>query len=207
MAIPNFFQSFCTRKVFINSECPFLAIPIYTSLLYQKGLNKFGIHIFGLSEFIYKSSWKKLLEKIQNSHFWPFYIYTSIFEKHCWKKFGAAIFGHSKFIPVFLRKIVGKIWNSLFLAIPNLDQSFWEKLSEKIKTGHFGHSKLYISLFGKNCWKKFGTSIFSHSKFIPVFWENCWKKFRMAIFCHSEFILVFLGNIVKRIQNGHLWYF
>ena len=161
------------------------------------------------------------MEKIQNSHFWPFQIYTSLFGKNCWKKFGTAIFGHSKLIPVFLGKIVGKIWNS-----------------------HFWPFQIYTSLFGKNCWKKFRTAIFGHSKFIPVFlgkivgknseqpflaipnlyqsvwekllekiseqpflaisnlyqsvWEKLLEKFRTAIFGHSKFIPVSLGKIVGK---------
>ena len=72
------------------------------------------------------------------------------------EKFGMAIFGHSKFIPVFLGKIVGKNLEWPFLAIPNLYQSFWEILLEKIWYGHFWLFQIYTSLFGKNCWKKFG---------------------------------------------------
>ena len=48
-----------------------------------------------------------------------------------------AIFDHSKFIPVFLGKIVRKNSEWPFLAIPNLYQSFGEKLLEKIQNGHF----------------------------------------------------------------------
>ena len=124
-------------------------IPVF---LYQKGLNKFGMHIFGFlgkivgknSEWpfmaipnVYQSFLEKLSEEIQNGHFWPFQIYTSLFGKICQKKFGTAIFGHSEFIPVFLGKIVRKNSEQPFLAIPNLYQSFWEKLSEKIQNSHF----------------------------------------------------------------------
>ena len=48
-----------------------------------------------------------------------------------------AIFGHSEFVPVFLGKIVGKNLEQPLLSIPNLYQSFWEKLSKKIQNGHF----------------------------------------------------------------------
>ena len=155
--------------------------------LYQKGLNKFGMCIFGHSEFIpvflgkivgkksewlflpipklYQSFWEKLSEKIQNGHFWPFQIYTSLFGENCWKKIRTAIFGHSKFIPVFLGKIVGKNSEQPFLAIPNLYQSFWGKLLEKIQNSHFWPFQIYTSHFGENCWKKFGTAIFGHSEF------------------------------------------
>ena len=106
--------------------------------LYQNGLNKFRICIFGHYEFIpvflekiqnshfwpfqiYTSLFEqKLSEKIQNSHFWPFQIYTSFFWENCQKKFRIVIFGHSKFIPVFLGKIVRKNLEWPFLAILNL---------------------------------------------------------------------------------------
>ena len=143
--------------------------------------------------------------------------------KNCQKKIRLAIFGHSKFIPVFLGKIIGKNSEWPFLAIPNLYQSFWEKLSEKIQNGHFWPFQIYTSLFGKNCQKKFRLAIFGHSKFIPVFlgkivgknseWpflaipnlyqffgKNCHKKFRMAIFGHSKFTLVFWGNCQKKFR-------
>ena len=45
--------------------------------------------------------------------------------------------GHSEFIPVFLGKIVGKNLEQPFLAIPNLYQSFWKQLSEKIQNNYF----------------------------------------------------------------------
>ena len=126
----KFLPVFMYQKALIDSECTFLAI-----------LN------------LYQSFWEKLLEKIQNGHFWPFLIYTSLFGKNCWKKFGMAIFGHSKFIPVFLGKIVRKSLEWSFLAILNLYQSFWEKLLVKIKNGQFWPFQIYTSLFGKNCQK------------------------------------------------------
>ena len=117
MAVPNFFQQF---------------LPIYTSLV-RKNLEWPFLAILNL----YQSFWEKLSEKIWNSHFWPFQIYTSLFGKNCWKKFRMAIFGHSKFILVFLAKIVRKNLEWPFLAILNLYQSFWKKLSEKIWNSHF----------------------------------------------------------------------
>ena len=149
----------------------------------------------------------KIVGKNWNGHFWPFQIYTSLFGKNCWKKIRTAIFGHSKFIPVFLGKIVGKNLEQPFLAIPNLYQSFWEKL-EKIQNSHFWLFQIYTNLFGKNCQKKLRTAIFGHSKFIPVCsGKNCWKKFGTAIFGHSKFIPVFLGKLLEKIQNSHFWPF
>ena len=83
-----------------------------------------------------------------------------------------AIFGHSEFIPVFLGKIVRKNSEWPFLAIPNLDQSFWEN-SE------------YPFLAIPNLYQSF--------------WEKCQKKFATTIFGHSEFIPVFLGILLEKI--------
>ena len=163
----------------------------YTSPFGKNYQKKIGTTIFGHSKFIpvllgnivqkklehpilaipnlYQSFWETLLEKDWNKHFWPFLIYTSLSGKNCWKKFETTIFGHSKFIPVLLGNIVGKNSEQPFLAIPNLYQSFWETLSEKDWNKHFWPFLIYTSLSGKNCWKKFGTTIFGHSKFIPVF--------------------------------------
>ena len=109
-----------------------------------------------------------------------------------------AIFSIPNFIPVLLGKIVKKKLKQPFLAIPNLYQSFWETLSEKDWNKHFWPFLIYTSLSGKNCWKKFGTTIFGHSKFIPVFWEKLLEKIRMAIFGHSKFVPVFLRKIVGK---------
>ena len=83
-----------------------------------------------------------------HSKFLPVYLYQKDLNT-----FGMPIFGHSEFIPVFLGKIIGKNSEWPFLAIPNLYQSFWEKLSEKIQNGHFWPFSIYTSLFGKNCQK------------------------------------------------------
>ena len=153
MAIPNFFQSFCTKMFSINSECAFLAI-----------LN------------LYQSFWEKLSEKILNDHFWPFQIYTSLFGKNCQKIFRMAIFGHSKFIPVFLGKIVRKNSEWPFLAIPNLYQSFGQNCGKNLEWPFLAILN-FFSLFGKICQKKFGMAFFGHSKFKPVFLsEKIWNS-------------------------------
>ena len=95
---------------------------------------------------LYQSSWEKLSEKNQNGHFDHSKFVSVFLGKIVGKKFGMTIFGHSKFVPVFLGKIIGKNSGWPFLAIPNLYQSFWEKLSEKIWNGHFGHSE-FIPVF------------------------------------------------------------
>ena len=115
-----------------------------------------------------------------------------------------AIFDHFEFTPVFLGKLLEKIWNSHFwlfqiytslfgvncwkkfrMAIPNLYHSFWENLSEKIQNGHFWPFQIYASLFGKNCWTKFGMAICGHSKLYQSFWEK----------------------LSEKIWNGHFWPF
>ena len=92
--------------------------------------------IFGHSKFI-PVFLGNIVRKKSKQPFWPFQIYTSLLGKNCQKKFGMAIFGHSKFISVFLGKIVGKNLEWPFLAIPNLYQSFWEKLLERNQNDHF----------------------------------------------------------------------
>ena len=172
MAIPNLYQSFWEKlpeKNWNNHIWPFL---IYTSLLGKICWKKFRMAIPNL----YQSSWEKLLENNMEWPFFPFQIYTSPFGKHCQKRIRTSIYGHSKFIPVFLRKIVRKRLEQPYLAIPNLYQSFWETLLEKDCNKHFWPFLIYTSLSGKNCWKKFGTTIFGHSKFIPVFLGNIVRK-------------------------------
>ena len=167
-AIPNFIPVLLGKIVRKRLEQPYLAIPnLYQS--FGKHCPKKLEHPFLAIPNLYQSFWETLLEKDWNKHFWPFLIYTSLSGKNCWKKFGTTIFGHSKFIPVFLGNIVRKRLEQTFLAIPNLYQSFWEKLLEKIWNNHFWPFQIYSSLSGKNCWKKFRMAIFGHSKFVPVF--------------------------------------
>ena len=141
---------------------------------------------------LYQSFWETLSEKDWNKHFWPFLVYTSLSGENCWKKFGATIFGHSKFIPVLLGNIVRKRLEQTFLAIPNLYQSFWEKLLEKIRNNHFWPFQIYTSLFGKNCQKNFGMAIFWLCLiYTSLLGNNCQKKTGTTIFGHSKFIPVF----------------
>ena len=140
--------------------------------------------------------------------FWPFQIYTSLFGQNCWEKFRMIIFGHSKFIPVFLGKIVGKNSEWPFLAIPNLYQSFWEKLSEKIENGHFWpFQNLYQSFWAKLLGKIQNDHFWPFQICTSLFGKNCQKKFRMAISGHSKFISVFLGKLLGKIWNNHFWPF
>ena len=166
LAIPNFFQSFYTRKVSINSECTFFCHSKFIPVFLEKNVEKFGMAIFSHSEFI-----PVFLGKIAG------------------KNLGQPLYyGHSKFIPVFLGKIVGKNLEQPCLAILNLYQSFWEKLSEKIWNGHFSPFQIYTSLFGKNYQKK----KWPFQIYTSLFGKNYQKKFRTAIFGHSKFIPVFL---------------
>ena len=91
-------------------------------------------------------------------------------------------FGHSEFLPVFLHqkylnkfgmpsfweKIVRKSSEWLFLAIPNLYQSFWNKLSEKFWNGYFWPFRIYASLLGKLS-EKIWNGTFGYSEFLPIF--------------------------------------
>ena len=108
------------------------------------------------------------MEKIENSHFWPFQICTSLFRKNCWKKFGTAIFDHSKFIAVFLGKLLEKIQNSHFWLFQIDTNLFGKNCQKKIENSHFWPFQIDSSLSGKYYCKKFRMAIFGHSKFIPV---------------------------------------
>ena len=88
-----------------------------------------------------------------------------------------------------------------FLAILNLYQSFWEKLSEKIWNDHFGHSE-FIPVFLEKIVRK---NFWPFQIYSSLFLKNCQKNFGMAIFGHFEFIPVFLGKIVgKNLEQPFL---
>ena len=119
-----------------------------------------------------------------------------------------AIFGHNKFIPVLLGKIVKKQLKQPFLAIPNLYQSFWETLPEKDWNKHFWPFLIYTSLFGKNCWKKFGTTIFGHSKLIPVLLGKIVRKrLQQAFFAIPDLYQFFWEKFSEKNWNNHFWPF
>ena len=98
LAIPNLYQS--SWKIVVqnlkwknwnNLYQSFLAIPNLYQLeknsewllgnIVRKRLEQTFLAIPNL----YQSFWEKLLEKIQNNHFWPFQICTSLSGKNCWK--------------------------------------------------------------------------------------------------------------------------
>ena len=167
-------------------EQPFLAIPNLYQSSWEKLLEKNSEWPLLTNPNLYQSFWETLSEKDWNKHFWPFLVYTSLSGENCWKKFGTTIFGHSKFIPVLLGNIVRKRLEQTFLAIPNLYQSFWEKLLEKIWNNHFWPFQIYTSLFGKNCQKKFGMAIFWLCLiYTSLLGKNCQKKIGTTIFGHS----------------------
>ena len=85
--------------------------------------------------------------------FWPFQIYTSLFRKNCQKKFGMA-----------------------FLAILNLYQSFWEKLSEKIWNSHFWPFQICTSLFGKIVRKNSECPFLAIPNLYQSFWDKLSEK-------------------------------
>ena len=97
-----------------------------------------------------------------------------------------AIFGHSEFVPVFLGKIVRKKLEQPYLAIPNLYQSFWEKLLEKIWNDHFWPYQIYTSPFGKHCQKKnWNIHFWPFLIYTSPFGKNGQKKIGTSIFHHS----------------------
>ena len=190
LAILNLYQSFWEKlsgKIWNDHFWPFR--------IYTCRFGKFLEWPFLAIPNLYQSFWEKLSEKIQNGHYWPFRIYTNLFGENCQEKFRTAIFGHSKFIPIFLGKIVRKKSEQPFLAILNLYQSFWEKLSGKIWNDHFWPFQIYTCHFGKILEWPFLA--------IPNLYLSFWENFGMAIFGHSKFIPIFLG----KIQNGHYWPF
>ena len=215
----EFIPVFLGKIVRKNLEWPFLAIPNLHQSFWEKLSEKLWNGHFwpNLYQFFGKNCQKKFTEQ----SFWLFQIYTSLFGENCQKKFGMAIFGHSEFILVFLGKIVGKIWNGHFwpfwiytslsgkncqkkfrMPIPNLYQSFWEKLSEKILECH---SKFIPVFLGKIVRKNSECHFWPFWIYTSLFGKNCQQKFGMAIFGHSELIPVFLGKIVrKKLEQSFL---
>ena len=204
-------------------EHPFLAIPNLYQSFWEKLLEKkFGMAIFGHTKFI-PVLLGNIVKKNWNIHFWPFLIYTSPSGKNCQKKIGTSIFHHSWFIPVLLGKILRKkleqpflaipnlyqsSWEKLLeknsewplLAIPNLYQSFWETLSEKDWNKHFWPFLIYTSLSGENCWEKFGTTIFGHSKLIPILLEKIVRKrLEQAFFAIPDLYQFFWEKFSEKI--------
>ena len=180
---------------------------------------------------VFHMNFRKYLNFRTSENFWTSENFQKIFfVQICflqriffWQKsFLTIIFSKNFSLLSVLGKIVRKKSEWPFLAILNLYQFFWGKLSEKIQNGQFWPFQICTSLFGKSCWKKFRMAILGHSKFILVyfgkkllekiqnghFWpfqictslfqENCQKKFRMAIFGHSKFVPVFLGKVVRK---------
>ena len=69
-------QKFSTKTLEELSEWP-----TRTSLFGENCWKKFIMPIFGCSK-LYQSFWEKLLEKIQNGHFWLFQIFSDNFSVH-----------------------------------------------------------------------------------------------------------------------------
>ena len=167
-------------------EWPFFPFQIYTSPFGKHCQKKIRTSIYGHSKFIpvflgkivgknsewpflaipnlYQSSWEKLLEKNLK---WPFLaipnLYQSFWETLSKKNSEHPFLAIPNLYQSFWEKLLEKNSEWPLLAIPNLYQSFWETLSEKDWNKHFWPFLIYTSLFGKNCWKKFGTTIFGHS--------------------------------------------
>ena len=117
--------------------------------LYQKDSNKFGMHIFGHSEFL-PVFLGKIVRKNSEQPFLAILNLYHIFEKNCWKKFR--------------------------MTIPNLYQSLWEKLSEKIWNSHFWPFQIYTSLFGKIVRKNSEWPFLAILNLYQFFWEKLSEK-------------------------------
>ena len=153
-------------------------IPVFLGKIIGKKLEQPFLAILNL----YHSFWEKMLEKIQNGHFWLFQIYTSLFGKNCQKKFRMAIFGKSEFIPVVLGKIVGKKFGTAIC---------WS-----------------FQIYTKNCWKKFRMGIFGYSEFIPVFLGKIvGKNSEWAFLINLNLYQSFRSKLLEKIWNGHFWTF
>ena len=154
-----------------------------------------------------RNLYQSLGKIIRKNSEWPFQIYTSLFGENCQKKFRMAIFGHSKFIPVFLGKIVGKKSEWPFLAIPNLYQSFWERLSEKIWNGHFWPFQIYTSFLGKDCWKNLEWPFFAILN-LCIFYRKIVRKYSEWLFLAiPNQYQSFWGKLLEKIWNSHFWPF
>ena len=220
-AIPDLYQFFWEKLSEQNWNNHFWPLLIYTSLFEKNVLEKIqNDHIWPF--LIYASPFgKKIVWKYWNSHFWPFQIYVIHFGKNCQKIIGMAIFGHSEFVPVFLGKIVRKKLEQPYLAIPNLYQSFWENLLEKIQNGHskfipvflgnivrkrleqtfLAIPNLYQSFWGKLLEKIWNIHFWPFQTYTSLSGKNCQKKIGTSIFRHSWFIPVLLGKIlIKKLE-------
>ena len=93
------------------------------------------------------------------------------------------------------------------MAVPNLYQFFWEKLSEKIWNGHFCPFQIYTNLFGKNCWKKFRMAIFGHLKFIPLLGKIVDKNLDCPFVVIPNLYQSFGGKLSEKIWKSHFWPF
>ena len=94
------------------------------------------------------------------------------------------------------------------MAIPNLYQSFWEKLSEKDWNKHFSPFLIYTSSFGKNSQKKIGITIFGHSKFIPVFLGKIvGKNSEQPFLAIPNLYQSFWETLSEKDWNKHFWPF
>ena len=136
--------------------------------LYQKGLNKFRMHIFGQCGEIVRKNLEQLFLAIMN-------LYQS-FWKNCQKKFEMAIFGHSEFIAVFLGKIVGKIMNGHFWPFQIYTSTFGKNCWKKFGMAIFGHSKFIPVFLRKIVRKNSEWPFLTILNLYQSFWEKLSEK-------------------------------
>ena len=161
--------------------------------------------IFGHTKFI-PVLLGNIVKKNWNIHFWPFLIYTSLFGKNCWKKnLEHPFLAIPNLYQSFWEKLSEKIWNGHFLAMPNLYQSSWEKLPEKNWNNHIWPFLIYTSLLGKICWKKFRMAI-------PNLYQSSWEKL-LEINMEWPFLPFqilyqsFWEKLSEKDWNNHIWPF
>ena len=143
MAIPNFFPDNFPQKDW-----------------YKFGRAKNGHSKFFSNNFSQKDWYKFRMAKNDHSKFFP-----NNFSQKDWYKFGTTKNGHSEFfLAIFPKKTgINSEWPKMAILTILAVLLYWKCLN-KFRMPIFGHSD-FTSLFGKNCWKKFGMAIVGCFKF------------------------------------------
>ena len=115
------------------------------------------------------------------------------------------------------------------MAIPNLYQSFWEKLLEKdseqpflaskfipvslgklekIQNSRFWPIQICSSLFRRNCWKNLEWPFLAILNLYQSFWEKLLEKNQNSHFWPFQIYTSHFGkNCWEKIENSHFWPF
>ena len=164
--------------------------------------------IFGHTKFI-PVLWGKIVRKrLEQAFFTIPDLYQLFWEKFSEKNWNNHFLAIPNLYQSSSEKLLEKNSEWPLLAIPNLYQSFWETLSEKDWNKHFWPFQIYTSLSGENCWKKFGTTIFGHSKLIPVLLGKIVRKrLEQAFFAIPDLYQFFWEKFSEKNWNNHFWPF